>query len=119
MVKYKFDFVMFMRPYSLVKTKGEVGIETGKWQTRERERKEMAVYKPFWSFSPWGGQKHRKCGWTVRTEADKATSCSSCQAHFKNIHSNNAKTTCMNTVKRKQGLIVSMICQIMLVGPSV
>lgn len=29
---------MFMRTYSLVKTKGEVGIETGKKQAREREK---------------------------------------------------------------------------------
>lgn len=75
----------------------------------------MAVYKPFWSFSPWGGQEHRNCGWTVRAEADKATSCSPFQAHFKNIHSNSAKTTCKNTAAGKRGLMVSLICQIILV----
>lgn len=94
-----------------LKQKGRGNRNWQKTNEREKGRKEgNGCLKTFWSFSLWGGQEHRNCGWALRTEADKATSCSPFQ-----IHNNNAKTTCKNTAKGKQGFMVSLMCQIILV----
>lgn len=62
---FLFDFVMLIRPCAVIKnkTKGEVGIETGKKQTRKRMKGRKPVFiNPFGAFHHGEGDRTEPVG---------------------------------------------------------